>query len=168
MTWALVVDGVVVETTEIDPAGRFHRSLTWIDITGSPSIVPGWTYSGAAGFMPPAGPQSPTPQQQSDRLLAQGLHVVSASTPTLNGWYAVDAASRANIVAIETSLNAGRGFPPNNASEFSYPDMSWFYHVFDTEQFTNFAAAVRDFYYACVAYASGATQTPPSGEANIQ
>lgn len=28
--WARVEDGIVVELTDIDPAGRFHESLVWV------------------------------------------------------------------------------------------------------------------------------------------
>ena len=42
MNWALVIDDIVIERTEIDPAGRFHESLIWVECTES--VVPGWTY----------------------------------------------------------------------------------------------------------------------------
>jgi len=51
--WALIVDGLVREITDIDPQGRFHPSMQWV-LCGD-EVVPGWTYSGAA-FSAPAGP----------------------------------------------------------------------------------------------------------------
>lgn len=41
--WALVQGGVVIETTEIDPEGRFHPDLKWRACT-SP-VKPGWLYA---------------------------------------------------------------------------------------------------------------------------
>ncbi|MFJ2981302.1 MULTISPECIES: hypothetical protein [unclassified Pseudomonas] len=40
--WALVQDEVVLETTEIDPDGRFHPDLKWRPC--SPQVLPGWRY----------------------------------------------------------------------------------------------------------------------------
>lgn len=41
--WALIVDGTVVETTEIDPVGRFHPSLNWQECAAD--AAPGWRYA---------------------------------------------------------------------------------------------------------------------------
>jgi hypothetical protein len=30
-TWALIQDGVVIETTDIDPTGRFHPDFVWVE-----------------------------------------------------------------------------------------------------------------------------------------
>lgn len=48
--WALIVDGAVREVTEIDPAGRFHPSLTWVGCDAE--VAPGDRYDGGA-FGPP-------------------------------------------------------------------------------------------------------------------
>ncbi|MGO0694427.1 hypothetical protein ACTORG_13155 [Pseudomonas guariconensis] len=42
--WALIVDGVVVETTDIDPVGRFHSDLTWLPC--GEAVQPGWLCQG--------------------------------------------------------------------------------------------------------------------------
>lgn len=48
--WALIIDGEVRELTDIDPEGRFHASLVWVDC---PDYVrPGYTYDGEV-FTPP-------------------------------------------------------------------------------------------------------------------
>lgn len=44
--WALIVDGMVWEITEIDPADRFHPSLVWVECDGS--VKPGDLYDGGA------------------------------------------------------------------------------------------------------------------------
>lgn len=41
--WALVQGGVVIETTEIDPEGRFHPDLKWRACTSL--VKPGWLYA---------------------------------------------------------------------------------------------------------------------------
>lgn len=54
MRWALVIEGSVREITEIDPAGRFHPSLEWVE--AGADVEPGWQYDGS-GFTPPPAPQ---------------------------------------------------------------------------------------------------------------
>jgi hypothetical protein len=41
--WALIIDGTVRETTDIDPIGRFHESLEWVTCTEE--IKEGWLLS---------------------------------------------------------------------------------------------------------------------------
>ncbi|SDC64515.1 Phage tail assembly chaperone protein [Pseudomonas guariconensis] len=48
--WALIVDGAVREVTEIDPAGRFHPTLTWVGCGAE--VAPGDRYDDGA-FWPP-------------------------------------------------------------------------------------------------------------------
>lgn len=97
-------------------------------------------------------------------ILAAGINIISTATPTLNGTYAIDDISRMDIIAIETSLNAGKGFPPGGLSTLNFPDASGSPHTFSEANFTNFAAAVRDYYYACVMASrmAAATKTLPS------
>ncbi|MBD0703088.1 phage tail assembly chaperone [Pseudomonas sp. PSB1] len=40
--WALVRDGVVIETTDLDPEGRFHPDMEWRSC--APGVLPGWLY----------------------------------------------------------------------------------------------------------------------------
>lgn len=49
--WALIVEGAVREVTEIDPAGRFHPSLTWVGCDAE--VAPGDRYDGGAFGPPP-------------------------------------------------------------------------------------------------------------------
>jgi len=107
-----------------------------------------------------------TSAQKAAALLASGLSVTSTGTPALNGTYAVDQLSQSDIIAIETSLNAGKGFP-GGATSFGYPDMSGVAHGFNEANFTNFAAAVRDFVYACRAVISGVSPTLPASSVTI-
>lgn len=65
-----------------------------------------------------------------------------------------------------TSLNAGKGFP-GGATSFNYPDISGALHSFSEVNFTDFAAAVRDFVYACKAVISGQSATLPAATVSI-
>lgn len=42
--WALIVDGVVWEITDIDPNGRFHPSLLWVECGDDVEV--GYLYDG--------------------------------------------------------------------------------------------------------------------------
>lgn len=41
--WARIQDGVVAETTDIDPAGRYHPDLEWRTCTSQ--VQTGWLYA---------------------------------------------------------------------------------------------------------------------------
>lgn len=41
--WALIQDGVVIETTNIDPEGRFHPDLKWRACRAQ--VLPGWLFA---------------------------------------------------------------------------------------------------------------------------
>lgn len=44
--WALVQDGVVLETIDTDPEGRYHPDLKWRACTEQ--VLPGWLYTNGA------------------------------------------------------------------------------------------------------------------------
>jgi len=50
--WARIEDGVVMETTSINPANRFHPSLVWVAC--AEEVEQGWIYS-SGEFSPPEG-----------------------------------------------------------------------------------------------------------------
>lgn len=97
---------------------------------------------------------------------ATGLEIISSSMPSVNGTYAIDQLSQMDIIAIETSLNAGKGFPGGGAT-FNYPDTSGTMHAFSETNFTDFAAAVRDYVYALKSVIAGASTTLPSNSTTI-
>jgi hypothetical protein len=98
--------------------------------------------------------------------LNAGLSIVSTGTPALNGTYACDALSQSDIIAIETSLNAGKGFP-GGATTFNYPDMSGVMHAFSETNFTDMAIAIRDYVYALKSAIAGASTTIPNAMTTI-
>lgn len=54
MMWALIVEGLVRETTDVDPEGRYHPDLTWVPC-GS-NAREGWLFDGLAFSAPPEAP----------------------------------------------------------------------------------------------------------------
>lgn len=109
---------------------------------------------------------APTPATNAVVALGAGLTIVSTATPALNGTYAIDQLTQMDIIAIETSLNAGKGFP-GGAAMFNYHDMSGVLHVFSAANFTNFAAAVRDYVYMLKALIAGASTALPASTTSI-
>lgn len=105
-------------------------------------------------------------QQKAAQLLTSGLTITSVGTPSLNGTYAVDQLSQSDIIAIETGLNAGKGFP-GGATTFGYQDASGVAHEFSEASFTDLAAAVRDFVYAIRAVTAGSSSRLPTPTASI-
>jgi hypothetical protein len=71
MKWALIIDNVVRETTDKDPAGRFHESLVWIGC--DEAVEPGWSHN--AGIF--AAPASSAPTLES--IKAAKLHQLAAA-----------------------------------------------------------------------------------------
>ncbi|MFM0059206.1 hypothetical protein PQR64_26600 [Paraburkholderia phytofirmans] len=104
--------------------------------------------------------------RSAQTALTTGLKIASTETPALNGTYAVDQLSQSDIIAIETSLNAGKGFP-GGAATFSYLDVAGAAHAFSEANFTDFAAAVRDFVYGCRAVIARSSSVLPASTATI-
>lgn len=61
--WALIVDYVVVEITDIDPEGRFHPDLLWLPC--SSEVEAGWVATESEGVwsLAPYVPPPPTPEE---------------------------------------------------------------------------------------------------------
>lgn len=82
-TFARIENGAIAELLQSDdaPAGRFHPSLVWMDVTGLP-VQLGWV-EGSGGFTPPpplpaaAPPSLASLQAQLAALTAQ----IAALTP---------------------------------------------------------------------------------------
>jgi hypothetical protein len=92
----------------------------------------------------PQAMAAPDPATLAAQKIKAGLAVASTATPAISATYAVDAQAEFNIVALETSLNAGQGFP-GGATTFGYPDMAGVKHTMTASQFTALAAAIRDY-----------------------
>jgi hypothetical protein len=131
------------------------------DIYPNQAAIPNTDPRYLAFLNPPA-----TPASIAAAALSGGLAVTSTGTPALNGTYAIDQLSQMDIIAIETSLNAGKGFP-GGATAFNYADVSGAMHSFTQANFTDFAAAVRDYVYALKSVIAGASTTLPPATATI-
>lgn len=73
--WALVVDGIVVEVTDIDPAGRFHPSLVWVECDGE--VETGWVCEDGVFSAPVVASIGPVVPQEITAW--QGLTVLNQS-----------------------------------------------------------------------------------------
>ncbi|CAN7312880.1 hypothetical protein LJR029_005482 [Caballeronia sp. LjRoot29] len=178
-TYALIVGGLVVEIiapetwpdgSEIPIEDRFTPDIvaSLVDVTSeipSPGQKAVEISSGVWSFSAPAVPVQSI-SSLANLAMSIGLTISSASTPALNGTYAIDAISQMDIIAVETSLNAGKGFP-GGASTFNYADISGAFRPFTAANFTDFAAAVRDYVYALKAVIAGASTTLPAATSTI-
>ncbi|CAE6838007.1 hypothetical protein [Paraburkholderia nemoris] len=115
---------------------------------------------------PPAPTAAEVLVTSAQAALEAGLAIISTATPALNATYACDQLSQMDIIAIETSLNAGKGFPGGSAT-FGYPDSSGVMHVFTQANFTDFAAALRDYVYALKSVIAGVLTTMPGTSTTI-
>ena len=130
------------------------------------SDPPAAVVHGDSGRLCPHNPATIPPAMQMNQQLSGGIQITSTSTPALDGTYAVDPMSQSDIIAIETSINAGKGFP-GRGTAFNYPDASGALHSFTEANFTNFAAAIRDYVYAAKSVIGGTATALPSPAVTI-
>lgn len=52
--WARIENGTVAEITDLDPAGRFHPSLQWQQVSQAGGCGPGWRWDGKMFTAPQA------------------------------------------------------------------------------------------------------------------
>lgn len=92
--WARIENGIVAEITDIDPEGRFHPSLVWVEC--GEEVEPGWKYDGSKFAPPealdPSPPEHPqfTALEMLDQFTeAEQLAVVAATMtePAIKLWY---------------------------------------------------------------------------------
>ncbi len=150
VTGVIVYDGV---STFTPPAGT---TLEPVDTSGAGT---GWTYVNGAFVAPPTTtPPALTPAQQAANAIAAGIQIVSTSTPTLNGTYALDAISLSDINGLVTGIMLNGSFP-DSQSTYIYHDSSFTPHTFPSiAAFKAFATAVLNFSSQVIQYAkSGGT-----------
>jgi hypothetical protein len=171
VVWEIISPMTDEEGQEIALADRFTADFcaACVDVAAlSPMPAHGWSATESAGSWSFAAPVAPTPTstEQAGAALDAGLSIASTGTPALNGTYAIDQLSQMDIIAIETSLNAGKGFP-GGAVAFNYADTSGVMHAFTAANFADFAAAVRDYVYALKSVIAGASMTLPAPTSTI-
>jgi hypothetical protein len=59
--WARIENNVVVELTDINPEGRFHKDLVWKSCNSSVQV--GWIYEGNE-FVSPSPVEEPTVENE--------------------------------------------------------------------------------------------------------
>lgn len=144
-TWAHIINGIVVELTDIDPTGRFHEDLIWVDCTTTPGVAQGWVYDGTTIAAPTVGaiPLDQRAQNELDGRIDLGIEITSTGTPALTATYALDDKTLTEIQSLAISVNAGLGFPGGGTS-FVYPDKQGQPRVFDTDHIVALFKAMRD------------------------
>jgi hypothetical protein len=104
--WALIVGGKVSELTDIDPSGRYHSSLEWVECTDKVQV--GDLFDGA-GFVAPAvavlsdeevdAQRRMAYESEADplRLRIEGDAIEHGNQPDLSAWIALKAEIRARF-----------------------------------------------------------------------
>lgn len=152
MAWyARVVDGIVVEPavnlpgTDL-PSKYFPASLpgTWeACANGDPQS--GWTFTAPSTFTAPtvAIPAELVSQAAYQAFIGGGLTVTSTGTSALNGVYAIDPASQANIATEAQFISTFAEFTNGETTNLSYPLMNGTLVAFPTTtEFMAFAKMV--------------------------
>ena len=115
-------------------------------------------------------PAPPSPAQvisaAAAAALAGGLAVTSTGTPALNGTYACDSNTTANINAEITSVMLNSTFADGTTS-LAWPDTSLALHTFNVTQFKAFATALAAFVSGVRKYAMGINSSLPSSSVTI-
>jgi hypothetical protein len=152
--WALVINGQVHELTALNPAGRFHPQLIWVDVTAvSPQPDLGWTATQSGdtwSFAAPTTPPLSLEQQAASELATRtgaGIAITSTGTPALNATYALDSLTMDQVGSVARDFASGLGLP-NNASTFAYPDLTGTLHNFTGTAFVALYKAQRDLIFA--------------------
>lgn len=100
-------------------------------------------------------PSKPDPNQQLAAAIGAGCQIVSTSTPTLNGTYALDDVARANITAealyLQVTQGQGAAKFTNGQTMKDWPDLTGSGHSFTPAQFIPFAEAIANAYDALLA-----------------
>lgn len=164
--YARVVDGVVAELftppSGVTLADCFHADVaaSFVAVPDGVTAAQGWTYDGHT-FAAPPPPPPPTVQEQAAALLAGPVTVACAAVPALDGTYAIDAASQAQIRGIATGISTGLGLPGGGAT-FNWTDTAGGAHAWPAAQFVAFAKGVMNFVYAATQAAQGHSTTLPA------
>jgi len=110
-----------------------------------------------------------TAAQMAANTINAGLQITSQNTPTLNGTYACDAGSQANIAACVTYVILNSDFPGGNTT-MPWVDLNGNLHVFpDIGTFKSFATAVANYSAQVMVYGmtNGQAGALPSNQVTI-
>lgn len=109
--WARIESGRVTELTDIDPEGRFHESLVWIDCDNT--ITPGMNYDGST-FSEDELTLDEIKDQKCDSML-QSFNQAVAEDVTYNAvvYQSGDRARENLVMAIANYISAANSLPAN-------------------------------------------------------
>lgn len=169
--YARIVSGLVAELftppTGVAITDCFHADIAAAFVAVPSGVAPAVGWSHAAGtFSAPAAPPAPSLAQQAAELLAQGCSIVSTGTPALNGTYACDAESRADVQAEMISILVNTAFT-NGGTVLAWPDTAGTSHDFDVTQFKAFVTALGGFVGTLKPIVQGSTGALPAQPATI-
>lgn len=162
--WALIINGVVFETTTTNPVGIFPPDMDWVPCPAG--TVQGDTYNDTT-FAAPAAPPAPTLARQAEALIGGGITITSTGTPSLNGVYAANPAAQGNLLAVQTYILTNAKFPGSSGT-YPWLDASGAAHIFPSvAEFEAFATAVANFVADCTMIILTGTGTLPVATATI-
>lgn len=120
-----------------------------------------WDGGGLVSYTAPV--VMPSPTQLATAALMAGLNVTSASTPAIDGRYALDPASQAKIAAVEIYILKNGGFPGTIAS-YPWPLLGGGLVTFpSTAVFQAWATAIADYVSALdIIIAGNSGALPPA------
>lgn len=160
--YAVIENGVIINVYVADePQNSGDIAVTYAGI--------GWTYANDTFTAPAVVPLVLSPTQTAQNAIAAGLTVTSTSTPVLNGTYALNPTSLADLNGLVTGVMIAGTFP-NDAATYDYHDASLVAHTFPSlTEFKAFATAVLNFVSSVTQYAKsgGALGSIPSNQVTI-
>jgi hypothetical protein len=150
-TYVLILNGKVHEVLVADEPSPLAAPYAWVE--APEGTKEGYLYDGSA-FSPPA-PVAVSPAQLAQQALVQGVQLISASAPELNGVYSVDATSQMNITSITTYVLLNGEFPGHRTT-LPWVDMSGTVRLFPSvglfkafaTEVANYAAVVSMYGYS--------------------
>lgn len=102
--WALIIDNVVAEITDIDPAGRFHPSFEWVSAPETAAV--GDAYSDGEFVSPASIP--PTPEEVRTQKVSLVQSHLDAAAQALGYDTIANAITYAEEPAVAKFQNEGR------------------------------------------------------------
>jgi len=150
----------------------YESAGSWPDDVIAVSEAEEATYMGAPppGQMRAAGEDGnptwvdlppPSVADQAKAMLNGNVTVQCTSLSTLDGDYAIDPTTRAQMTSTAAGVNAGMGLP-SGGETFNWPDANNVAHDWPEAQFMAFAIAVSRFVYQADQVAGGHGDTLPS------
>jgi hypothetical protein len=162
MRYAVIENSIVTNVVELDSASEWNGLVVQSDTANIGDSYDGTVIVPVAVALPTV-----TPQQQAAVLINGGLTITSASTPTINGTYACDNNTTAEINAEITSILLNNTFA-DGSSTLVWLDAEQIPHTFNSiSEFKIFATAIAAFVSRCIKYASGLSATPPSNSVSV-